>query len=98
MFQGKGKTGGRQKGVHYGLLKIPGLWLGYGWLILMVAIIISLMVKFLGGATWYDYLGNISRLGIKAATLSLHPAEIVFLYLLYPGIFGLLVYYAVSRN
>lgn len=86
--------GDDRKGYDMGFLK----FLGYGWLILAVAILINGTVKSLGGATWYDYLGDVSRLGIKAATLSLHPAEIVFLYLLYPAIFGLLVYFAVSRN
>ena len=73
-------------------------YLGYGWLILLTAILANGAVKLLGGATWYDYIGNISRLGVKPATSSLQPWEILFLFVLYPGIFGLIVYLAVARN
>jgi len=39
------------------------------------AIITNGAVKQLDGTTWYDYILNISKLGIKAATLSLLPVE-----------------------
>lgn len=73
-------------------------YLGYGWLILLTAILANGAVNLLGGATWYDYIGNISRLGVKTATAALHPLEVLFLFFLYPGIFGLIVYVAVARN
>jgi len=73
-------------------------YLGYGWLILAAAIIINGAVKQLGGTTWYDYVLNISNVGIKTATSTLHPIEILFLFILYPGVFGVIVYIAVLRN
>ena len=73
-------------------------YLGYGWIILIVAIIVNGIVRAMGGSTWYDYLLNISRLGIKGATMSLTLPEVLFLFFLYPAIFGFLVYLAVGRN
>ena len=72
-------------------------YLGYGWLILGVAIVINGAVKLVGGTTWYDYIGKISNLGVKTATLSLHPAEVLFLFIIYPAIFGIIVFLAVLR-
>lgn len=43
------------------------------------AIITNGAVKQLDGTTWYDYILNISKLGIKAATLSLLPVEDIYL-------------------
>ncbi len=71
---------------------------GYGWLILVAAIIVNGTVKLIGITTWYDYISNISRLGLKEATISLHILDVLFLFLLYPGLFGFIVYFAVLRN
>jgi hypothetical protein len=73
-------------------------YLGYGWVILVAAIIANRAAGLVNAVTWYDYIGNISRLGLKTATLSLHPLNVLFLFVLYPGIFGLIVYFAVLRN
>ncbi len=73
-------------------------YLGYGWFILLAAILANGAVKQLGGTTWYDYIGNMPKVGVKAATASLNPLEALFLFVLYPGLFGLIVYMAVSRN
>jgi len=73
-------------------------YLGYGWLILVVAIVANGAVKWFAGTTWYDYILNISKLGLKNATLSLHPLELLFLFIIYPGIFGIIVYIAVLKK
>lgn len=69
-------------------------YLGWGWLILGAAIFANALMKWVGGATWYDYINRVAAVGLKAATASLHPAEIVFLVLIYPGILGFVVYLA----
>ena len=73
-------------------------YLGYGWMILITAIIVNGIVKAAGGSTWYDYLLNTSRVGIRAATMSLTLLEVLFLFIIYPAIFGVVVYFAVRRN
>ena len=73
-------------------------YLGYGWLILVVAILANGALKRLGGTTWYDYILSISKFGLKTATLSLHPLELFFLFVIYPGIFGIIVYIAVLKR
>ncbi len=70
-------------------------YLGYGWLILVVAIIANGTVKLIGITTWYDYILNISSVGVKEATQALHILDTLFLFILYPGLFGLIVYIAV---
>ncbi len=67
----------------------------YGWLILGAAIITNGLARQWGITTWYDYLAHISRAGFKTSTLALQPAEIIFLFFLYPGILGFIVGLAV---
>lgn len=67
-------------------------YLIYGYLIILVAILFNIGAKVVGLKTWYDYLGEISKLGLAPATLSLHPLDLLFLFLIYPSLFGLLVY------
>ncbi len=67
-------------------------YLGYGWLILIAAIIANLISKSLGLITWYDFLLTMPRTGISGAILGLSGINIIFLFVLYPGIFGLIIY------
>ncbi len=67
-------------------------YLGYGWLILVIAVVANAVARSLGWKTWYDYFYAISELGLKAATSSLTFMEILFLFIIYPGIFGLTIY------
>lgn len=66
--------------------------LGYGWFILALAILTNWLVTLAGGTTWYYYVRTISELGFWEATISLHLGEALFLFLIYPGLFGLVVY------
>ncbi len=63
----------------------------------MVAVLVNIAAQAIGWKTWYDYFNLITEMGIKAATASLSPMEILFLFIIYPGILGLTVY-LVYRN
>ena len=57
---------------------------GYGWIILIVAIIVNIIAKKLGIATWYDFLLDRKSLNIL---------NYIFLFVIYPGIFGAIIYF-----
>lgn len=67
-------------------------YFGYGWAVLVCAIILNGLVKLLGGRTWYDYFALIQSKGFLAGTGALHIVEMVFLYVLYPGLFGVMIW------
>ncbi len=73
-------------------------YLGYGWLILATAVVANLLARSLGISTWYDYLAAVAETGPGPATAALTPGELAFLFVLYPGIFGCIVYIAASRG
>ena len=58
-------------------------YFGYGWVILIVAIIVNFLVKLVGISTWYDLLINGQTPGILS---------FIFLFIIYPGIFGAIIY------
>lgn len=64
----------------------------YGWLILFLAILFNLVAGALGITTWYEYLGRVGDSGLRTATHSLQLIDFLFLFLLYPGLFGLILY------
>lgn len=74
------------------MLRLLLSYLLYGWIILLVAIPLNFAAKALGIQTWYDYLGFMGQLGFIKATLSLQALDYLFLFIFYPGIFGLVVY------
>ena len=65
---------------------------GYGWGILVSAILINGVVKWLGGRTWYDYFNLIFKNGVWKATTAFSIIELAFLFIIYPALFGLLIY------
>ncbi len=67
-------------------------YLLYGWMILIAALAVNVVASTLGVTTWYDYVTSISVLGLKTATCSLQVHEHLFLFVIYPGILGLVVY------
>lgn len=67
-------------------------YLWYGWLILITAILVNLLAKGLGILTWYDYLEGIWKDGFLSYTRSLQFIEVLFLFIIYPGIFGFIIY------
>lgn len=73
-------------------------YFGFGWAILAIAVLVNVVAKFAGISTWYDYINKIGASGFKEASLSLNVAELIFLFIIYPGIFGLIVYVAVRLS
>lgn len=73
-------------------------YLGYGWVILLAAIVVNVLSSQLGASTWYSYIRSIFSVGFHEATLSLPVLNIVFLYVIYPSIFGAVVKLAVDRS
>ncbi len=67
-------------------------YLLYGWMILVAALAVNVVASTLGVTTWYDYVTSISVLGLKTATFSLRVHEHIFLFVIYPGILGFVVY------
>lgn len=55
----------------------------YGWVILIVAIIVNFLVKLIGISTWYDLLNGSQIPGVLS---------FIFLFIIYPGIFGVIIY------
>ncbi len=64
----------------------------YGWIILVVAILANVAANSIGFKTWYDFLKDITSLGIKTAFTSLSVPGAIYLFIIYPGIFGLIIY------
>ena len=65
--------------------------LAYGWIILIFAILLNIIASFFKITTWYVYFEMIARRGFMDATFSLAWYELLFLYILYPGLLGLVV-------
>ncbi len=59
-------------------------YFGYGWIILIVAIIVNIIAKKFGIATWYDFLTSKETLSIL---------NYIFLFVIYPAIFGAIIYF-----
>ena len=64
-----------------------------GWAILIVAIIVNLIAKSIGINTWYDFLTGMTDKGIKDSFKNLKITDILFLFVLYPGIFGVIIHF-----
>lgn len=63
-----------------------------GWIILIVAILINIAAGKAGIMTWYDFLLSIAGDGLRQVLSSLSAGNILFLFIIYPGIFGVVVY------
>ena len=72
--------------------------LAYGWLILIVAIIVNTLAGVFGLRTWYGFLSGISSSGIEGAFMSLSWMETLFLFAIYPLILGLTAYIAIKQS
>ena len=55
----------------------------YGWIILIVAILVNIIAKKIGLLTWYDYLVFKKSIGLLDG---------VFMFVVYPLIFGAIIY------
>jgi len=71
-----------------------------GWLVLIVAILLNLVARRIGITTWYDFLSQVSELGVITTVKNLSILSMLFLVLLYPLILGLTAYLTIylTRN
>jgi len=63
-----------------------------GWGILTGAIFLNLAANKLGIIGWYEFLNNVGKVGFTKAFESAGPASIIFLFILYPFLLGLISY------
>lgn len=63
-----------------------------GLAILFGAAIINFLAKHFRLLTWYDFLNSLARTGLKNAWGELNALSIIFLFLLYPLLLGLIWY------
>lgn len=75
--------------------KILGIYLS-GIVVLIGAIIINLFIKLLKISTWYDFINEISRQGLKQVFINQGLFGFIFLFIVYPLLLGLLVYLIVK--
>lgn len=73
-------------------------YIGWGWLVLGLAIVVNGVASAVGLLTWYEYVQRIGQLGFFAAIRSLRVIDAVFLLLVYPGLLGSVVYVAVWKS
>ncbi len=71
-------------------------YVGYGWLILVVAVVVNGLANAADIITWYGYISGMTELGFTVATRSLSILDVMFLVVIYPGILGSVVYFIVS--
>jgi hypothetical protein len=65
-----------------------------GFAILLAAILLNILANAIGLATWYDFLGSLSRQGLMGSLRSLKALDYIFLIVLYPVMLGLAAYLA----
>jgi hypothetical protein len=71
-----------------------------GMTILIVAIVMNVVAKGLGLATWYDFLNQIADIGLSPALRNFNFLDYLFLILIYPftlGVAAFLTFY-LTRN
>jgi hypothetical protein len=68
-----------------------------GIFILIVAIIVNIAASAVGLLTWYDFVYQISKLGLKESFLSLSFPSALFLFFVYPAILGYSGHYFYTR-
>lgn len=61
-----------------------------GWLILITAILLNLVAELVSWKTWYDIF--------KSPSLKLSLDNIIFIYIVYPFIFGLVSYFFLRKK
>ena len=72
---------------HMNIIEIFAI--GFG--ILIGAIVINILANMLGITTWYTFAKNISKQGIKAITET-GILSLIFLFIIYPFLLGLIGY------
>lgn len=72
------------------------LWHIYavGFAILLGAMVINILATYLGLSTWYSFAGKIAGQGIGKALAEESILSMIFLFIIYPGLLGVIGYYA----
>lgn len=66
---------------------------GHGLALLAVAIVLNLVAKTLGIATWYDFILAMQSSGFVSAAKHIGVVSLLFLFVLYPLALGGVMYY-----
>ncbi len=72
-------------------------YLLYGWIILIAAIIINFLAGVFKIKTWYGFLSLLTETDLKTAMSNLSVIEALFLFIIYPGLFGFIIY-LIAKN
>ena len=67
-----------------------------GIIVLIGAIIINIIAKYLKLASWYDFINLIGSQGLKQAFVSQGILGFIFLFIIYPLLLGLLVWLSIK--
>ncbi len=68
----------------------------FGILILFFALITNLIAKYFNINTWYDFFEQIAKLGLINAIKEQGIINLIFLFLIYPMILGVIGYFSFS--
>lgn len=63
-----------------------------GWGILIGAILLNFLASKFGIIGWYEFLYNIGKLGFAKTLESTSPLSLIFLFIIYPFLLGLVAY------
>jgi len=63
-----------------------------GWVVLVGAILINMIAKFIGIPTWYDFLEKVRELGFLLAFKNAGIISLIFLFGIYPTLLGALAF------
>ena len=72
------------------------VWLAAGYAVLVMAILLNMLANALNLATWYKWFQTIAQDGLRVALLSLHWLDIIFLFIVYPLLLGLVAYWILA--
>lgn len=63
-----------------------------GFALLFVAIVVNLIANRFKFTTWYVFLNDVKRVGLKKSSFKQEFASIIFLFLIYPLILGIVAH------
>ncbi len=63
-----------------------------GLVVLVGAIALNVLAGWLGLATWYDFLGSMTKIGVVEAIKALRVWDWLFLFAVYPACLGVFAY------
>jgi ABC-type sulfate transport system permease component len=79
------------------MIKLLFYILGTGYGILILAILLNILAGALDIITWYDFLLQIKEKGFTNTIKATNITSLMFLFIVYPLLLGLMAYFVVSR-